>query len=163
MASKVATPADFWRLAGEAERRGIRILVEPISGEHFATSGSNTNILYRLTHYSCSCKGFMQWQRCSHHSLLLAQLGWLPDPEPEPDPGSPAPAVSAAVRTEPCLDCDGTGRVVTFFGPEDEAGEIDCGTCGGSGEVEPGARSRVSNEPDPWQEAPYDHGHQPAS
>ena len=161
MASSVATPTDFWRLAEEAEQRGIQILVEPISGEQFATSGSQANILYRLTGFSCTCKGFQHWQRCTHHSLLLAQLGWLPDPEPEPDPAPPAPALTAAVTTEACPDCDGTGRIVAFFGPHDEQVEVDCGPCGGSGEIEPGAASRASDEPDPWQEAPYDHGHRP--
>ncbi|MDP9370200.1 MAG: hypothetical protein M3Q03_18335 [Chloroflexota bacterium] len=162
MASTVATPRDFWRLAAEAERRGIRILVEPISGEHFATSGSNANILYRLTGFSCTCKGFLHWQRCTHHSLLLAQLGWLPDPEPDPDPSPASPALPDPALV-PCPDCDGTGRLVAFFGPNDEAGEVDCGLCGGSGEAEPEAASRVSDEPDPWQEAPYDHGHRPAA
>ncbi len=155
MASTTAVPMDFWRLAEEAERRGIRVLVEPISGEHFATSASKENILYRLTHYSCTCKGFLHWQRCTHHSLLLAQLGWLPDPEPDPAP--PTPALAAGEEREPCPDCDGTGRVIAFFGPDDEQGEADCGPCGGVGEVEQGVRSRASDEPDPWQEAPYDH------
>ncbi len=159
MASTPATPDDLWRLAEEAERRGIKILIEPISGEHFATSGSKSNLLYRLTGFSCTCKGFLHWQRCTHHSLLLAQLGRLPDPEPDPAP--PAPASAAVVEREPCPDCDGTGQVVAFFGPHDEEGETECGPCGGSGEVEPRDRSRVSDEPDPWQEAPYDHGHHP--
>ncbi len=162
MASTIATPTDFWRLAEEAEQREVRILVEPISGEHFATSGSKANILYRLTGFSCTCKGFLRWQRCTHHSLLLAQLGWLPDPEPNPDPSPASPALPVP-ELAPCPDCDGTGRVVAFFGPEDEEGEIDCGWCGGAGEVEPGPRNQVSDEPDPWQEAPYDHRHQPAS
>ncbi|MDP9471000.1 MAG: hypothetical protein M3Q71_10090 [Chloroflexota bacterium] len=158
MASTVATPMDLWRLAEEAEQRGIRILVEPISGEHFATSGSKKKIVYRLTHYSCTCKGYMRWQRCTHHSLLLAQLGWLPDPEPEPDPSpaSPALPVPELVR---CGDCDGTGRLTAYFGPDDEPGEIDCGTCSGSGEVEPGAARESEAEPDPWDESPHDHGH----
>ncbi len=160
MTSVVTRRVDLWRLAELAERRGIRILVEPISGEHFATSGSKVNTLYRLTHYSCTCKGFIVWQRCSHHSLLLAQLGWLPDPESEPDPSpaSPALPVPELVR---CGDCDGTGRLTAYFGPDDEPGEINCGKCGGSGEVDPVVRSRASDEPDPWQEAPYDHGHHP--
>ena len=163
MASTTAAPRDFWRLAEEAERRGIRILVEPISGEHFATSSTKSNTIYRLTHLSCTCRGFMTWQRCTHHSLLLAQLGWLPDPEPEPDPAPSAPALTAAVEAELCPDCDGTGRVSAFFGPEDDEGETDCGSCGGSGEVEPGGRSRASDAPDPWEEAPYDHGSRPAA
>ncbi len=150
----------LWRLAEEAEQRGIKILVEPISGEHFATSASKENVLYRLTHHSCTCKGFLHWQRCTHHSLLLSHLGWLPDPEPEPDP-SPASPNLPAPDLVPCPDCDGTGRVVAYFGPEDDQGEIDCRTCGGAGEVEPAARSLVSDEPDPWVEAPYDHGHHP--
>ncbi len=166
MASTVATPTDFWRLAEEAEQRGIRILVEPISGEHFATSGSQANILYRLTGFSCTCKGFLRWQRCTHHALLLSQLGWLPDldPEPEPDPDpSPASPTLPAPALLPCPDCDATGRMVAFFGADDEEGEIDCRRCDGTGEVEPGAGSRASDEPDPWQEAPYDHGHQTPS
>ncbi len=156
MASTVATPTDFWRLAAEAEQRGIRILVEPISGEHFATSGSKANVLYRLTGFSCTCKGYLRWQRCTHHSLLLAQLGWLPDPEPEPDPSPASPALPVP-ELVPCAGCDGTGRVTAYFGPDDEPGEIDCRTCGGSGDVEPEAASRASEEPDPWQEAPSDH------
>ncbi|MDP9370030.1 MAG: hypothetical protein M3Q03_17460 [Chloroflexota bacterium] len=162
MIKAVTTPDDLWRLAGEAERRGIRILVEPISGEHFATSGSKQNVVYRLTHYSCTCKGFLHWQRCTHHSLLLAQLGWLPDPEPSPDPAPPTPALVTAMKLEPCADCDGLGKVVAYFGPEDEPREIDCGRCDGSGEVEPGAVSRSSDEPDPLQEAPSDHEQRPA-
>ena len=164
MGSTVATPLDFWRLAEEAEHRGIRILVEPISGEHFATSASQANILYRLTHYSCTCKGFLRWQRCTHHSLLLAQLGWLPDPgpesEPDPDPSPASPALPAPGLV-PCTDCDATGRVIAFYGPEDEQGETDCGLCGGPGEVEP---DRII-EPDgdtSSHDAPYDHGSVPA-
>src|SRR5215210_7716078 len=91
-----ATPADLSRLADLAEERGIRILVEPISGEHFATSATDPTILYKVTGFSCTCKGFMHWERCTHHSLLLVQLGWLPDLDPEPEP--PAPIVAARRR-----------------------------------------------------------------
>lgn len=162
MASVVAAPRDFWMLAEEAEKRGIRILVEPISGEHFATSASQENILYRLTHYSCTCKGFVHWQRCTHHSLLLAQLGWLPDPEPDPDPHpSPDSPALPSPGLVPCPDCEGTGRIIAFYGPHDEQGETDCGACGGSGEAMPGADRAAESEPDPWDEAPYDHGRHP--
>jgi hypothetical protein len=98
---------DFWRLAEQAERTGIRIFVEPVSGEHFATSGSDPTRLYRLTGFRCTCAGFTHWQRCQHHSLLLAQLGWLPDPDP-PAPTAPA-AIAAAVADPPCWDCAGRG------------------------------------------------------
>jgi hypothetical protein len=87
-----APPADLWRLADLAEARGVRILVEPISGEHFATAATDPTIQYKSTTLSCTCKGFVHRQRCTHHSLLLAQLGWLPDLEPEPEP--PAQAAS---------------------------------------------------------------------
>ncbi len=147
----------LWRLAEEAERRGVKILHEPISNEQFALSGSDPTKLYRLTHWSCSCRGFMRWQRCGHWAFFLAQLGWLPEIDPEPDPAPPVSGLAPATTTMPCCDCDGTGRVTAFFGPEDDQGEIDCGTCGGAGEVGPGAASRVSEQPDPWQEEPYDH------
>ena len=105
------TPLDLWRLAEQAERNGIRILREPFSNEHFATSGSDPTILHRLTHLSCSCRGFMVWQRCQHHALFLAQLGWLPDvadDEPEPDPSPAAPALPVPSRGR-CPACDGRG------------------------------------------------------
>ncbi|MDP9472159.1 MAG: hypothetical protein M3Q71_16075 [Chloroflexota bacterium] len=156
MASTTAAPRDFWRLAEEAERRGIRILIEPISGEHFATSSTQENALYRLTHYSCTCKGFLHWQRCTHHSLLLAQLGWLPDPEPDPDP-SPASPTLPSPELVPCPDCDGTGRVVAYFGPDDEQGEIDCRACGGAGEIEPDRIVELDGDSSA-HDAPYDHG-----
>ncbi len=161
MASTVATPTDFWRLAEEAEQRGIRILVEPISGEHFATSGKKVDIVYRLTGFSCTCKGFLRWQRCTHHSLLLAQLGWLPDPEPEPDPSPAFPALPV-LELVPCPECDATGQVVAFFGPEDEPGETDCGLCGGAGEIEP--ERIVEPEGDTAShDAPYDDRRLPAA
>ena len=157
MASTGVTPADLWRLAEEAERRGVRIFHEPISNEHYALSGSDPTKLYRLTHWSCTCRGFMRWQRCGHWALFLAQLGWLPEIDPEPDSVPTTSTLVPTSNTEPCPDCEGTGRIIAVFGPEDEEGEIACSPCGGSGEVEPGAR-RASDEPDPWQEAPYDHG-----
>jgi hypothetical protein len=41
--SAQATANDFWRLAEQADRNGIRIriLIEPCSGDHFATSASD--------------------------------------------------------------------------------------------------------------------------
>ncbi len=83
------TPADLHRLADRAERNGIRVLVEPISGEHFATSATDPTKLYRLTGLSCTCRGFMGWHGLSHHALLLAKLGWSGVSAPTP-PASPA-------------------------------------------------------------------------
>jgi hypothetical protein len=117
------------RLADTAMERGIHILIEPISGEHFATSASDPTKLYRLTHYSCSCRGFMRWQRCGHHSALLAELGWLPlTPEPAPVPPAQTPEV-------PCHSCRGDGQVRA----ENFHGRIElmtCWSCAGAG-VEP--------------------------
>jgi hypothetical protein len=89
------TPADLWRLAEQGAQNGVAILSESASGERFATSASEPGTIHRLTAHGCSCKGFTYAGRCQHHSLLLAQLGWLPDPEP---PTPPAPAVAPSRR-----------------------------------------------------------------
>ena len=130
MATTVASPLDFWRLAELAERRGIKIMVEPISGEHFATSASTSNTLYRLTHHSCSCKGFMTWQRCTHFALFLKVLGWLPDPEPEPEPAAPAVPAPPA----PCAICEGSGRE-RLRSATGRSFAVVCDGCGGTGHV----------------------------
>src|SRR5215207_3315540 len=102
------TPADLWRLAEQGQQNGVVILSECVSGERFATSVSEPGTIYRLTAQDCTCKGFTYHGRCQHHSLLLAQLGWLPDPEPEPDPPAPAVAVKAViVRPTTCRFCEG--------------------------------------------------------
>ena len=93
------TPANLWRLAEQGEQNGVRILTECVSGERFATSASEPGTVYRLTARSCTCKGFAYHGRCQHHSLLLAQLGWLPDVDPEPEPPAPAlPARRSTIR-----------------------------------------------------------------
>lgn len=151
MGTTVATPLDFWRLADEAERRGIRILVEPISNEHFATSATNVTKLYRLTHLSCTCKGFMTWQRCTHHSLLLAHLGWLPDIDPEPTP-TPAAAVPATPQL-PCPECRSTGTEIAM-GRSGSRYRVPCFLCSGAGHIDAlndsdGGSSDDGDFPDP--------------
>ncbi len=156
MATTVATPTDFWRLAEEAERRGIRILVEPISGEHFATSAKDATRLYRVTGFSCTCKGFLTWQRCTHHSLLLAQLGWLPDPEPDPEPPTPAAPLAPVPTLVPCLECRG-GGTEQVQGLSGAWYEVSCLHCDGAGEIEeadPGEGDGDTSAHD----APYDAG-----
>ncbi len=71
---------DLLRLADQGERKGIKILLTA-DGEHFATSTSNPTMLHRVNEHGCDCKGFASWGRCSHHALLLSQLGLIPDPE----------------------------------------------------------------------------------
>lgn len=58
---------------------GVRILTECLSSERFATSASEPGTLYRLTAYTCTCKGYVHAGRCQHQSLPLAELGWLPE------------------------------------------------------------------------------------
>ncbi len=102
--------ADLHRLANQAESRGIRILLTA-DGEHFATSTSNPTTLHRVSEQGCDCKGFSYWGRCSHHALLLSQLGLIPDPEP---------VVTEVVIIEgpaPCRACRGTGFVRMTTGP----------------------------------------------
>lgn len=51
-----------------------------------SVASSDPTLLPRVTGLSCDYPGFMAWQRCIPHSLLLAKLGWLPDLNPEPEP-----------------------------------------------------------------------------
>ncbi|MDP9354400.1 MAG: hypothetical protein M3R02_03815 [Chloroflexota bacterium] len=98
---------DLARLADQAERRGIRILLTA-DGEHFATSSSNPTTLHRVSERGCDCRGFSYWMRCSHHSLLLAQLGALPDVEPD--------IVVDERHSERCRTCRGEGYVRAYVG-----------------------------------------------
>jgi hypothetical protein len=120
MASIVARPADFWRLAELARRRGIRLLLEPSSQMLFATSGTDPAVIHHVGPDGCTCPGYVQWRRCTHHALLIAQLGWLPDVDEEPTLSASSPI--------PCALCDGAGR----FDPE-----TPCPVCGGAGDLAP--------------------------
>ncbi len=100
---------DLHRLADQGERKGIRILLTA-DGEHFATSASNPTSLHRVSEQGCDCKGFACWGRCSHHSLLLSQLGLIPDP---------TPVVEVVILDEqpaPCRSCRGSGTTRAYFG-----------------------------------------------
>ncbi len=107
------TPADLWRLADQARANGVRLLSEGLSGERFATSAIDPGTVYRLTAYSCTCtcKGFCHTGRCQHHSLLLAELGWLPDTDPV--------VIDVVILDEqpaPCRACRGEGSVRAYIG-----------------------------------------------
>ncbi len=104
------TTEDLHRLADQGERKGIRILLTA-DGEHFATSASNPTTLHRVSPQGCDCKGFTYWRRCQHHSLLLSELGLIPDVEP---------VVTDVVIVEapaPCRRCKGSGFVRMTTGP----------------------------------------------
>ncbi len=100
---------DLHRLANQAEQKGIRILLTA-DGEHLATSATNPTLLHRVDERGCDCRGFFYWHRCTHHALLLSQLGLIPDPDP---------VVADVVILEqpaPCRSCRGEGFVRAFFG-----------------------------------------------
>jgi len=111
---------DLRRLAALGRERGLR-LFEPAPGRWYCSSASDPFALYALTGFSCTCPGFWRHQRCSHHSLLLSSLGWLPEPEPVPPATCPA--------------CDGDG--VVFVAACERAGfpHPACGHCHGAGRV----------------------------
>lgn len=73
------TAEDHQRRAAQAEREGVRILVDHRTGQHVATSASDASRCYHVTLAGCTCRGFTFWGRCKHHSLLLAELGRIPD------------------------------------------------------------------------------------
>ncbi len=96
---------DLLRLADQGERNGVRILVEPISGQHFATSATSP-ILYRVSAAGCSCRGYQTWQRCQHFGLFLSEMGWIPDNADAVVDEAPAP----------CRSCRGEGSVRAYVG-----------------------------------------------
>ncbi|MDP9470626.1 MAG: hypothetical protein M3Q71_08155 [Chloroflexota bacterium] len=97
---------DLRRLADQGERRGIRILLTA-DGEHFATSNTSAVTLHRVSRQGCDCKGFTYWGRCTHHALLLSQLGALPDPDPD---------VLVSERPSDRCRCGGAGFTKTYTG-----------------------------------------------
>ncbi len=105
------TAEDLHRLANQGEKKGVRILVDPRTGQHVATSASDPTRCYHVdVENGCTCRGYAVWQRCQHHALLLAELGLIPDP---------TPAVEVVVLDEqpaPCRSCRGAGFTRAYFG-----------------------------------------------
>ncbi|MDP9470212.1 MAG: hypothetical protein M3Q71_06025 [Chloroflexota bacterium] len=98
------TVEDLLRLADQGERRGVRILLTS-DGQHFATSATNPTLVHRVDERGCDCRGYFYWGRCTHHALLLSQLGALPDIEPV------VTDVVIAEAAAPCRECRGSGYV----------------------------------------------------
>jgi hypothetical protein len=72
------------RLAAQAERNGVQILIDVRRQQHVATSASDPGACYLLdAEAGCTCRGYALWARCQRHSLLLAQLGYIPETESE--------------------------------------------------------------------------------
>ncbi len=118
---------DLARLASQGEKKGLRFLVFLVdhrTGAHVATSASDPSRCYQVdAERGCTCKGFDTWGRCQHHSLLLAELGRLPEPAAAPvlvcpacggrgsDPACHGHRLAGGVITCPCDRCQGVGHV----------------------------------------------------
>ncbi len=106
------TAEDLHRLAAQGERKGIRILVDPRTGQHVATSASDSTRCYHVdVERGCTCKGYGTWGRCQHFALLLSELGRLPEVEPV------VTEVVVIEQPAPCRTCRGEGWVKASTGP----------------------------------------------
>ncbi len=104
---------DLHRLCRQAEQRGVRILVDHRTGQHVATSASDPTRCYHVdAERGCTCKGYGAWGRCQHHSLLLSELGLIPDVDL-----IVADVVILDEAPAPCRSCRGTGFVRMTTGP----------------------------------------------
>ncbi len=103
---------DLHRLANQGEKKGVRILVDPRTGQHVATSASDPARCYHVdVERGCTCPGYAAWQRCQHHALLLAELGRLPEMEPVV-----TEVVVLDEQPAPCRSCRGAGYVRAYIG-----------------------------------------------
>ena len=138
---RATSPEDLHRLAGLARERGIRIYQDRATGAWHATSATDPGAVYHLSGYSCTCAGFIAWQRCSHHSALLDHLGWLP-------PVADAPPAPVAVAP-PCRRSRGRGFVYAEAGPDQWPFEIPCADCADRGDDAPDDDCREHDDLDP--------------
>jgi len=116
---KETPDARIVRLAQVARERGIQVYQELSTGAWFATSASRPGTAHYLTAVSCTCEGFIFSGACSHHSALLAKLGWLP-------------VVESASSPVPCTACTGSGQLWS----EGQWSADSCGFCNGAGHVD---------------------------
>ncbi len=120
---------DLQRLARKAEAEGVTILLTQ-DGAHFATSRSNRTLLHRVSRRGCDCRGYRLWGRCGHHSLLLAELGMLPDIDPEP------PTTMTVVHIPTCPLCKGRGYHEVCDDERYAGAHSHCSYCFGTGAAE---------------------------
>ncbi len=98
---------DLHRLADKGEKAGVRILVDHRTGQHVATSASDPTRCYHVdAERGCTCKGYGAWGRCQHHSLLLAELGRLPEVDLVV-----TDVVTLEEQPAPCRACRGAGWI----------------------------------------------------
>jgi hypothetical protein len=79
-----------YRLAAKARREGSELFQDEISGRWFASSRRHPGKLHQLSAISCTCPSFISRGYCGHLSLLLLELGYVPDDDPQPDPPAAA-------------------------------------------------------------------------
>ena len=111
----VTAPEDLHRLAALGRARGLT-LYRTGDGALFCTSASNLGLLHRVGAGGCDCPGFARWQRCSHHSIALAELGMIP--------GAVPPA---------CVACHSRGWQYVDAGGDAWPYQRDCAACGATG------------------------------
>ncbi|MDP9357810.1 MAG: hypothetical protein M3R02_21480 [Chloroflexota bacterium] len=100
---------DLHRLADKGEKAGVRIFVDHRTGQHVATSASDPTRCYHIdAERGCTCKGYGTWGRCQHHSLLLAELGLIPDVAPI--------VTDVLIVGAPCRSCRGSGVTRAYTG-----------------------------------------------
>lgn len=73
------------RMATQAERDGVRILVDRRTGQHVALEPMASAYCQHVDITGCTCRHFGVWGRCGHHALFLSQTGNIPDLDPDPD------------------------------------------------------------------------------
>lgn len=67
------------RLATQAERDGVRILVDRRTGQHVAVEPVASPYCQHVDIAGCTCRHFSVWRRCGHWALFLAETGNIPD------------------------------------------------------------------------------------
>ncbi len=119
---------DLLRLANKGEKGGVRILVDHWTGQHVATSASDPTRCYHVdVERGCTCKGFTYWGRCQHHSLLLSELGLIPDIE-----SVVTDVIILDEAPAPCRSCRGEGFVRAYTGGHlSDWTAVPCASCTG--------------------------------
>jgi hypothetical protein len=84
VAARIATQRaeDLSRLADQAARAGVAILVDHRREQHIAVDPATRGAAYLVDAAGCTCRRFRLLGRCGHHALLLSELGRIPDPDP---------------------------------------------------------------------------------
>lgn len=83
--TRPTTNDDLFRLAAEADQRGVRILTTS-AGEFYATSSRAPGLIYHVSPSTgCQCHGYQRHQRCTHYAALLNALGVIPFTSDRPE------------------------------------------------------------------------------